>query len=174
MTTRYTVTASRGQRDGKGYAVIDNKERRTVSWHRTIPAAMRAAQALNRKDPFIVTPRKFPFDWDNVSVEDRVKIVDTFADDGHTVYDAQALMDDGLVPEYVAREFTRKQTSDGTWKGTTWGHSGEPIEPIAIYGLDVLESLAHYYGFTSGAMGRGFRARDLTRQLRAILKETVS
>lgn len=113
--------------------------------------------------------RKPVFNWDKVSLEDQTRVVDAFADDGHSVYDATGMLEDMLIPRSVADHFAEKQVSDGTFKGTTWNEFGEPIEPVGIYGLDVLRSLAAHHGLSSAAMGRGFAARDLTRQLRAKL-----
>ena len=114
-----------------------------------------------------------PF-WDTISLEDQVRVVDAFADDGHSVYDAVSLQADGVINGRVLSRFTRKQVSDGSYKGTTYNEFGEPIEPVAIYGLEVLRDLAAHYGIYSGKMGRGFMARDLTAQLRVKLAEVAA
>ena len=115
--------------------------------------------------------RKPAFSWDSVPMQDQVLLINALADDGHSVYDADSLNRDlGLRPEILA-QFTHKQVSDGTWKGTTWSNeTGQAIEPVAVYGLDVLRSLAHHYGVTSTAFGRGTEARQLTAGLREKFK----
>lgn len=53
---RFGVSASAGQRDGRGWAVMDRhdhqggKGMRRVSFHRTFSQAQQRAKAMNRKD----------------------------------------------------------------------------------------------------------------------------
>lgn len=112
------------------------------------------------------------FTWDSVPLADQRKTLDAFANDGHSVYSVEGLLADGVITQGIADAFSRKQTSDGTYKGTTFSNeTGAPIEPVAVYGLTVLRSLAAHYGLRSGALGRGFEARDLTGQIDQALKE---
>jgi hypothetical protein len=47
---RFSVTGSRGTRDGKSFAVWDAQQRTVVSWHKTFKAAQAAAKKLNRAE----------------------------------------------------------------------------------------------------------------------------
>jgi hypothetical protein len=47
---RYSVSSSRGTRDGKSFVVWDAHERTVASWHKTFKSAQTTAKKLNRKE----------------------------------------------------------------------------------------------------------------------------
>lgn len=48
-TMRYSVTNTRGQRDGKTWGVFDRYENKVVQWHKTLKGAMTSVRKWNRK-----------------------------------------------------------------------------------------------------------------------------
>jgi hypothetical protein len=123
------------------------------------------------------TAKRPTFSWANVSLADQTKLLDLIGGDGHTIWSATALIEDG-VPAYVIDTFTTVERSDGSHKGSIYpsdslGLPGMPIlaELRGVYGLTVIRSLASHHGVSSWKMGRGSEARDLTEQIRAKLEK---
>lgn len=103
-----------------------------------------------------------PFDWSTVSVEDQMKVLDLIGGDGHTVWNPDRLIEKGFPPA-AARHFSRVIESDlDDPKQTIYAANGILARTYGMYGLNVLYSLAGYYGLHSSAMGRGFAASELT------------
>lgn len=117
------------------------------------------------------------FSWDKVSLKAQRELLDVIGDDGHTIWSADGLKEDG-VDAYIVDAFTRVERSDGSHKGSIYapGASGLPGTPIiselrGVYGLTVLRSLAAHYDVHSTKFGRGSEARDLTDGISIHLKE---
>jgi len=100
-------------------------------------------------------------------------ICDYLEGDGHGIYLPGFLSELG-VPEAHIASVVRTYTSDGTHKGSIYapatpGLPGLPIVPrmTGVYSLDLYRRLAADLGIPpSGALGRGFEARDLDRRIR--------
>jgi hypothetical protein len=107
------------------------------------------------------------FTWSNTTVADQQKLLDIIGGDGHTIWNAPALIEDG-VPAYIIDAFTTVEKSDGSWKGSiTSTDTGNLVESLrGVYGLTVIRSLAAHYGEHSGKFGRGSEARELTEKIR--------
>jgi hypothetical protein len=114
--------------------------------------------------------RKPTFSWDNVTVEEQVKLLDDIGGDGHTIWSAEGLKEDG-ISAYIVDAFTRVEKSDGSYKGSIFdSHTGELQKELrGVYGLSVIRSLAGHYGVTSHKFGRGSEARELTEGIRTKL-----
>lgn len=109
--------------------------------------------------------RKPTFTWDQVSRLEQIQILDTIGGDGHTIWSADGLKEDGCSP-YVVDAFTTVEKSDGSWKGSITTANGMVDELRGVYGLTLIRSLARHYGVTSHAFGRGTEARQLTQGIR--------
>jgi hypothetical protein len=113
-----------------------------------------------------VTKTKKPaFSWDNVSQEQQIKLLETIGGDGHTIWSAPGLIEDG-IDGYIIGAFTTVEKSDGSWKGSIFNSSGMVDELRGVYGLTVIRSLASHYGESSSKFGRGSEARELTEKIR--------
>lgn len=91
--------------------------------------------------------------------------------DPWTIYEPSYFTERGL-PEEAVPLFSKIYESDGSPKGTITDMStGEVVDQIAgIYALDFIQAVAQCFGITSDKMGRGFRARDLSQQIREYLE----
>ena len=92
--------------------------------------------------------------------------------DGHTIFEPG---DFRMLPEFVRDHFSDLQHSDPTGRNPKNNiyledNSVAP-ELYGIYGLDVIEAAARAHAVQSVKNGRGFRAKDLTEQLRAKLAQ---
>jgi hypothetical protein len=124
----------------------------------------------------VPTKTKRPtFSWGNTTVADQTKLMDTIGGDGHTIWSAPALIEDG-VPTYIIDHFTTVEKSDGSWKGSiTSTETGDLVEELrGVYGLTVIRSLAGYYSVYSHKFGRGSEARELTDGIRVHLAEATA
>jgi hypothetical protein len=102
------------------------------------------------------------FSWDNTTQADQARLLDIIGGDGHTIWSAPALIDDG-VPAYIIDAFTRvEKGSRSDIKQAIFTDQGVVDELRGVYGLTVIRSLAGHYGVTSQAFGRGTEARQLT------------
>lgn len=119
--------------------------------------------------------RPAPFSWDNVSLEDQVKVLDMFGDDGHSILNADTLRADSEIPTSVIDAFERVEKSDSSYKGSIFSsETGERMSELkGIYCLTVIRSLAGYHGIRSSKFGRGSEARELTAGLRDKLGVTA-
>jgi len=127
---------------------------------------------MRRSSVTTKTAKRPTFSWANTTTADQVKLLDVIGSDGHTIWSAPALIEDG-IPAYIIDHFTTVEKSDGSWKGSIFDtHTGElQAELRGGYGLTVIRSLAGYYGVRSGAFGRGTEARQLTAGIFEHLKE---
>ena len=111
--------------------------------------------------------RPAPFSWANVSLEDQVKVLDMFGDDGHSILNADAIRADSDIPVYVLDAFTTVEKSDRSSVKTMLFTDQGPVDELrGIYCLTVIWSLANYHGIHSSKFGRGSEARELTAGLR--------
>lgn len=87
--------------------------------------------------------------------------------DPWTIYKPSSFVEKGL-PEEAVSLFARRYKSDGSAKGSiTDLETGEIVDEMeGIYALDFVQDVAWTFGITSDKMGRGFRARDLSQQIR--------
>jgi len=91
--------------------------------------------------------------------------------DGHSIWKSSMFTDMGFAAKDLP---IRKHTSDGSYKGTVFGHDGKPIEPTGVYGLDFMYQLARFLGVTFPSfMGRGFQARAIQSAVLAELTKRV-
>jgi hypothetical protein len=111
------------------------------------------------------------FTWADISTVQQRLVLGIIDGDGHTIWPATRLRDMGLDERIVVR-FQRTYESDTSDPKTTiYDSSGAPIGGMhGVWGLSLLESLALYHHITSDKFGRGFRARDLTTQLKEKLQ----
>ena len=116
--------------------------------------------------------RKPTFSWANTTAQDQQKLLDIIGGDGHTIWSANALVEDG-IPPYIVDRFTTVEKSDGSWKGSIFTDEGAVTELRGVYGLTVIRSLAAHYGVESHAFGRGTEARQLTAGIRDHLAKEV-
>jgi len=120
----------------------------------------------------VTTKTKQPtFSWANTTPAEQAKVLEMVGDDGHTIFDADALKEAG-ASAYIIDHFTTVEKSDGSWKGSiTDSRSGNYVDELrGVYGLTVTRSLASYYGVRSGAFGRGTEARQLSAGIREHLE----
>jgi len=99
----------------------------------------------------------------------QVRAVVEYVDgDGHTIFDRKVLLDDCGWPAEIADTVCEKLESDmGSPKGMIFGKNYEVIEELyGWYGLSVLSQLAAVLEVDyEDKMGRGFRARSITKAL---------
>ena len=117
------------------------------------------------------TAKRPTFSWANTTAADQAKLLDIIGGDGHTIWSAPALINDG-VPAYIIDTFTTVEKSAGSWKGSiTSTETGDLVEELrGVYGLTVIRSLGRHYGVTSDKFGRGSEARELTDGIRRHLE----
>jgi len=112
---------------------------------------------------------KQTFSWSKVTPEQQAKLLEVIGGDGHTIWSADGLIEDGIDASIVAA-FTRVEKSDSSYKGSIFTDQGRVAELRGVYGLTVIRSLAAYYSETSGKFGRGSEARELTEKIRTHLE----
>jgi hypothetical protein len=100
-------------------------------------------------------------------------ICDYLGGDGHGIYLPGFLEAAGVPPEHV-QSVTRTYRSDGSHKGSIYPPSSPGLPGMhtlpqlrGVYSLDLYRRIAADLGLTpSGALGRGFEARELDRRIR--------
>lgn len=103
------------------------------------------------------------------TLEAALKIIDG---DGHTLFDPEAFRNAGM-PEYIVDYFTAVHATDlSSPQGVMFDSKGNLVPYIeGIYGLEMLRSMASSLGAkASSALGRGFEARELTKNIEEHLK----
>jgi hypothetical protein len=92
--------------------------------------------------------------------------------DGHTLFSSKAFLDAGL-PVDVVTHFTHVHATDlSDPKGVMTDNDGNLVSHLeGVYGLELLRGLGKSLGAaTSKALGRGFEARELTKNIEQLLK----
>lgn len=95
------------------------------------------------------------------------KIIELIGNDGHTIYDANNISETSGIPMDELAPYIRDHVSDGSPKGSITRNDGKFAEHIVgIYGLDMLRKLARENNIPyPSAMGRGFKARNITEAI---------
>tara|TARA_R100000773_G_C4182375_1_gene91553 strand:+ start:494 stop:823 length:330 start_codon:yes stop_codon:yes gene_type:complete len=80
--------------------------------------------------------------------------------DGHTIFDPDHLIKDGLPQEFV-ENYTRTFKSNGTGKGNIYKDGKVLDELKGVYGLHILQAIADIVGADyETKSGRGFQAES--------------
>lgn len=97
-----------------------------------------------------------------------IKVLDVIGGDGHSLFSPAAFIEAGL-PKNIVKAFTDVIPSDmRNPKGMIFDHNGRLLSHLkGVYGLHLLGALARSLGApTSSALGRGFEARQLDKNIR--------
>jgi hypothetical protein len=105
-----------------------------------------------------------------------LKALDYINGDGHSLYAPVAFTELG-IPRNIVRHYTRVYSSDiRNPKEMMFDQRGRFVSHMkGIYGLDILRALANDLNAPdSSALGRGFEARELTKNIKDKLNEVAA
>lgn len=110
-------------------------------------------------------PKTKGFDWSALTETEHRKVLQIFANDGHTIYSPAYLLSHDC-PQSVIDYFGTTHSSDRADPKNTITVNDRIVDSlVGVYGLTVLHSLANHYHISTDKSGRGFQAQDLTHKL---------
>ena len=113
-------------------------------------------------------PPKPPKGMDELRIIDVTSILDFIGGNGHSIFKYKSVLELTCAPAWLLDLHTEEVESDTSHhKSTIYNSRMEPIESVVgIYGLDLIEEIAGWFGVVSMCSGRGFRCSDLSNGIR--------